>query len=187
MESTEHNHTSFADFPLPELRVNRARTELCGASVIKGLQKSGEIIHLRLLSSKGTDRDDSFEIVGTEKHMRRISEMLSRQFPSMAVQGSSPHATVSETHTGNLMLCLKEAGRKLLEGDNGADILVQPYGSGLEVNITYKRIHPSLLPPFITCGDRLWYHRPSQHGGTKAFTEQILRDGWAEMTLYEPI
>ena len=187
METIDHNHTSFADFPLPELRVNRARTELCGVSVIKGKRRDGETVHFRLLSSKGTDRDDAFEIVGMDRHMRRLSALLSRQFAGDVLHGSSPHVTVTETPKGDLIVCLKEAGKRLLEGDGSADILVQPYGSELEVSITHKRIHPSLLPPFVTCGDRIWYYRPSQRGRAGTFAEDILRDGWAEMTLYEPI
>lgn len=187
METIDHNHTSFADFPLPELRVNRARTELCGVSVIKGKRRDGETVHLRLLSSKGTDRDDAFEIVGMDRHMRRLSALLSRQFAGDVLHGSSPHVTVTETPKGDLIVCLKEAGKRLLEGDGSADILVQPYGSELEVIITHKRIHPSLLPPFITCGDRLWYYRPSQRNRVGVFAEDILREGWVEMTLYEPI
>lgn len=177
---------SFDEFPLPELRITRDRQNLIGAEILSGHRSGNRIVHLRLLSADIAHREDAFEVVGTEAQMQKLSRLLSETMPATVLHGTSPHLTITEIPSGDILVCLKQAGRQFLEAGGSLRGVAQVATVGRPV-LTDERIHPSLQPPFVTSGDRTWYYRESQSRGPAAFLEDILRDGWVRMDRYRPI
>ena len=173
-------HISFTSIPLPELRVNRSHVPLLGAETVTGIRRNERIIHLRLLSTEMKHGNDAFELVAPEKDMAEVLRLMAGNIDTGAVNVDTPHMTMTELPDGDLLVALKKDGRAFIAADGRSGGMVQ----GGNAELTSDTVHPTLLPPFVVSGERMWYHRDSQRKPIGYFEREILEMGWVKMRRY---
>jgi hypothetical protein len=173
-------YISFTSIPLPELRMDRSHVPLLGAETVTGIRRGERIIHLRLLSAAMKHKNDTFELVAPEKDMAEVLRLLAGNIDTGAVSVDTPHMTMTELPDGDLLVALKKDGRAFIAADGRAGDMVQ----GGNARITSDTVHPTLRPPFVVSGERMWYHRETQKKPTGHFERELYEMGWVRMRRY---
>ena len=118
-----HNQASFR-FPLPTLSVRNTPSQIISADVDNENNRSGNAVVLTLRGINPKNVEDFYSISGTTQNMAILARLLHSNCPTAPMYGESDWIIATELPNGDMLICLKQAGKSVMESDEDSSFLL---------------------------------------------------------------
>jgi hypothetical protein len=173
-------------FPLPTVTDRFTPSQITSAEVSYENTRSGNVVVLTLNGTSPKNRNtDIHTVSGTAQNMAILARLLHSNCPTAAMYGESDWIIATELPNGDILMCLKPAGKTVMESEEDSSFLLDALSlPELKLHFTppTKRVtNPSMTydwnfkEQIQKPGTRLWEWKGNKGRGIE---EDLYEFGW---------